>query len=237
MKTVPIKNDRPIIAYYRVSTQGQGRSGLDLEAQRKAVASFAATETMHAVLEFTEVQTGDADALDERPQLAAALKAAKKFNAPIVVAKLDRLSLDVHFISGLMTQRVPFIVTAFGPNADPFMLHIYAALAEERALISERAKAAKERGVKLGNQRQADANKAAAAARDASLEGALRELGGRSYRAIAAELTRRRITTPGGGATWNAMTVMRAIKRLGIANPGRVSPVAVNRLAAPSTCR
>jgi DNA invertase Pin-like site-specific DNA recombinase len=228
MKTEPIKNERPFIAYYRVSTQGQGRSGLGLEAQRKAVASFAATETMRAVFEFTEVETGkDADALDKRPQLAAALKAAKKLKAPIVVAKLDRLSRDVHFISGLMTQRVPFIVVAaFGPNVDPFMLHIYAALAQkERALISElteAALAAKERGLKLGNQKQADANRAAAAARDASLEGALRELGGRSYHAIAAELTRRAIATPRGGTAWNAMTVMRAMKRLGIANPARV---------------
>src|SRR5262249_56834923 len=100
---------------------------------------------------------------------------------------VDRLSRDVHFISGLMTQRVPFIVAALGRNVDPFMLHIYAALAEkERALISERTKvalqAAKERGVKLGNQAQADANKAAAAARDASLKATLLELAAKSYR-------------------------------------------------------
>jgi DNA invertase Pin-like site-specific DNA recombinase len=133
----------------------------------------------------------------------------------------------MRFISELMTQRVVFIVAAFGPNVDPFMLHIYDALAEkERALISELTKAAlaatKQRGLKLGNQKQAAATKAAAAARDASLEGTLRELGGRSYHAIAAELTRRAIATPRGRAAWNAMTVMRAMKRLGIANPGRV---------------
>jgi len=218
----------PIIAYYRVSTQGQGRFGPGLEAQRGAIASFAATEAMHAALEFTEVETGrGVDALDKRPQLAAALKAAKKLNAPIVVAKLDRLSRDMRFISELMTQRVVFIVAAFGPNVDPFMLHIYDALAEkERALISELTKAAlaatKQRGLKLGNQKQAAATKAAAAARDASLEGTLRELGGRSYHAIAAELTRRAIATPYGRAAWNAMTVMRAMKQLGIANSGRV---------------
>jgi DNA invertase Pin-like site-specific DNA recombinase len=214
----------PIIAYYRVSTQGQGRSGLGLEAQHKAVINFAASEAMQVVHEFVEVETGKgADALDKRPQLAAALRLAKKLKAPIVVAKLDRLSRDVHFISGLMTQRVPFIVTALGRNVDPFMLHIYAALAQkERALISERTKAAlaaaKERGVRLGNQALADANKAAAAARDASLETVLRELGGRPYREIAAELTSRAIVSPRGGA-WNAMTVMRVMKRLGIANP------------------
>ena len=219
----------PIIAYYRVSTQGQGRFGPGLEAQRGAIASFAATEAMHAALEFTEVETGrGVDALDKRPQLAAALKAAKKLNAPIVVAKLDRLSRDMRFISELMTQRVVFIVAAFGPNVDPFMLHIYAAPAEKEraALISELTKAAlaatKQRGLKLGNQKQAAATKAAAAARDASLEGTLRELGGRSYHAIAAELTRRAIATPYGRAAWNAMTVMRAMKRLGIANSGRV---------------
>src|SRR5262245_21600553 len=134
----------PVIAYYRVSTQAQGRSGLGLEAQRKTVTQFTRNEALAVVQEFVEVETGKgADALDKRPQLATALKAAKKLKAPIVVAKLDRLSRDVHFISGLMSQRVPFIVTALGRNVDPFMLHIYAALAEkERALISERTKVA-----------------------------------------------------------------------------------------------
>ena len=121
----------PIIAYYRVSTQGQGRSGLGLEAQRKAVENFAAAENFEIVGEFEEVETGKgSDALDRRPKLTEALKVAKKLKAPIVVAKLDRLSRDVHFISGLMAQKVPFIVAAFGPSVDPFMLHIYAALAE-----------------------------------------------------------------------------------------------------------
>jgi DNA invertase Pin-like site-specific DNA recombinase len=152
-----------------------------LEAQKRAVEHFAAGESMQVVHDFIEVETGKgSDALDKRPQLAAALKAAKKLKAPIVVAKLDRLSRDVHFISGLITQRVAFIVAALGRNVDPFMLHIYAALAEkERALISERTKvalqAAKERGVKLGNPAQAAANKAAAAERDRSLESTLRE--------------------------------------------------------------
>ena len=211
----------PIIAYYRVSTERQGRSGLGLEAQRQAVERFAANEAMHVAFEFTEVETGKgSDALDKRPKLAEALKAAKKLKASIVVAKLDRLSRDVHFISGLMTQRVPFIVAALGPSVDPFMLHIYAALAEkERALISERTKAAlqaaKERGVKLGNPKQAEANKAEAAARDASLETTLRELGDRPYREIAGELTARGVEAPRGGA-WNPMGVMRAMKRLGI---------------------
>jgi len=210
-----------VVAYFRVSAECQGRSGLGLEAQRKAVEQFAAAEAMHVVHEFREVETGKgADALDRRPQLAAALKMAKKLKAPIVVAKLDQLSRDVHFISGLMTQRVPFIVTALGRNVDPFMLHIYAALAEkERAMISERTKvalaAAKARGVQLGNPAQATANKAAAAERDAALKDTLLELSARSYQAIANELTNRGIAAPRGG-TWNAMSAMRSMKRLGI---------------------
>src|SRR6516165_5644785 len=159
----------PIVAYYRVSTQGQGRSGLGLEAQRKAVEQFAAAEAMHVAHEFVEVETGKgADALDKRPQLAAALKAAKKLKTHIVVAKLDRLSRDVAFISGLMAKGVPFIVSELGRDTDPFMLHIYAALAEkERRLISERTRvalaAAKERGVQVGNPALAKANREAAA--------------------------------------------------------------------------
>ena len=111
----------PLIAYYRVSTQKQGRTGLGLEAQRKAVAGFAEAEGFEIVAEFTEVETGKgSDALDRRPQLNAALKAAKKARCEVAVAKLDRLSRDVAFISGLMAQRVPFIVTALGRNVDPF---------------------------------------------------------------------------------------------------------------------
>jgi DNA invertase Pin-like site-specific DNA recombinase len=212
----------PIVAYFRVSTERQGRSGLGLEAQRKAVEAFAASEGFEILGTFTEVETGKgADALDKRPQLAAALKAARKAKAPIAVAKLDRLSRDVAFISGLMAQRVPFIVTALGRNVDPFMLHVYAALAEqERRMISERTKAAlaqaKARGVKLGNQALADANKAEAAERDAGLRPVLVKLAGKSLRAIAAELTAREIAAPRGGV-WNAVSVMRAMKRLGLA--------------------
>jgi DNA invertase Pin-like site-specific DNA recombinase len=210
----------PIVAYYRVSTQQQGCSGLGLDAQRKAITQFAEAEGFDIVAEYTEVETGKgADALDRRPQLAAALKAARKLRAPVVVAKLDRLSRDVAFIASLMGQRVPFIVAALGRNVDPFVLHIYAALAEqERRLISERTKAAlqaaKARGVKLGNQKIADANKAAAAARDAELRPILETLRGQPYRTIAKALADRGIPAPRGGA-WNAMTVMRTLRRLG----------------------
>src|SRR5437879_5337200 len=144
------------IGYIRVSTARQGKSGLGLEAQQQALARFAQAEGYELVQTFTEVETGKgADALDRRPQLAAALRVAKKHKAPIIVAKLDRLSRDVHFISGLMTHRTPFIVAELGADADPFMLHLYAALAEkERRLISQRTKdslqAKKAQGVKLG---------------------------------------------------------------------------------------
>ena len=129
-----------IVAYLRVSTDRQGRSGLSLDAQRDAITRFAEAEDLEVIAELVEVETGKgSDALERRPQLREALALARKHKAAVCVAKLDRLSRDVHFISGLMTQRVPFIVTTLGADADPFMLHIYAAAAEkERALISER---------------------------------------------------------------------------------------------------
>src|SRR6516165_3979008 len=155
---------RTVIPYYRVSTPRQGKSGLGLEAQRVAVEHFAATEGLHLASAFVEIESGKgADALELRPQLAAALKLARKQKSSIVVAKLDRLSRDVAFISALMAQRVPFIVAELGADADPFMLHIYAALAEkERRMISARTKAAlkaaKARGVVLGNPQLAKRN-------------------------------------------------------------------------------
>jgi DNA invertase Pin-like site-specific DNA recombinase len=131
--------------------------GLGIEAQRAAIGQFAANERLAISAEFVEFETGKgADALDRRPQLAAALAAAKILKCSVVVAKLDRLSRDVAFVAGLMAQRVPFIVAELGRDADPFMLHLYAALAEkERRLISERTKAAlsakKSSGIRLGN--------------------------------------------------------------------------------------
>ena len=220
---------KPIIAYYRVSTERQGKSGLGLEAQREAITRFADANGFAPVGEEIEVETGKgADTLDRRPKLKSALDLAKKHKCSIIVAKLDRLSRDVHFISGLMTKRVPFIVAELGPEVDPFMLHIYAAVAEkERALISQRTKAAlaaaKARGVKLGNPRleEARAPRMRANAEEAARQAALalpviKPLyeQGLSLRAIARELVARGVPTARGGQ-WSAVQVSDILRRAG----------------------
>jgi DNA invertase Pin-like site-specific DNA recombinase len=220
---------RLLVAYYRVSTQKQGRSGLGLEAQRDAVERFAAAHGLVVEQEYTEVETGKgADALEQRPELARALAHAKRLNCKIVVAKLDRLSRDVHFISGLMSQRVPFVVTELGPDVDPFMLHIYAAVAQkEAALISQRTRAAmraaKRRGVRLGNPdmdaMQAKGREAKVQAADRfarAVSGTIEGIRGRgitSLRAIAAELNLMKVATA-SGATWSAQTVKNVLARI-----------------------
>ncbi|MBA3520549.1 MAG: recombinase family protein [Rhizobiales bacterium] len=164
---------RNAVPYYRVSTVRQGRSGLGIEAQRTTVQRFAEAEAITLLPEHVEVETGKgADALDRRPQLATALAAARSAKCPVLVAKLDRLSRDVAFISGLMAQRIPFIVAELGADADPFMLHLYAALAEkERRLIGERTRAAlsarKVQGARLGNR--SNASQAALLGREAQI--------------------------------------------------------------------
>src|ERR1700712_490397 len=134
----------PIVSYLRVSTARQGHSGLGLDAQRSAIAQFAQAEGFEVVQAFVEIESGKGcDALERRPQLAAALARAKRARCSVVVARLDRLSRDVAFIASLMSRRIPFISVELGTDCDPFMLHLYAALAEkERALISARTKAA-----------------------------------------------------------------------------------------------
>lgn len=204
----------PLIAYYRVSTKRQGQSGLGLEAQRRAVVAFAKAEGFAILAEFIEIETAKgSDALERRPQLRAALKAAKKAKCHVAVAKLDRLSRDVAFIASLMVQRVPFIVTALGRNVDPFTLHIYAALAEqERRMISERTKAglqaAKARGVVLGNPKLAAESKKAAMERARALKPVLLELSDLSSRDVAAELNTR------GHGEFSYKTVQRMRSRL-----------------------
>ena len=212
-----------VIAYLRVSTDKQGRSGLGLEAQREAISRFTATEGMTVSSWISEVETGKgADALERRPMLRNALNQARAIGGPVVVAKLDRLSRDVAYIAGLMSQGVPFIVAELGADAGPFMLHIYAALAEkERRLISERTKAAlasmKGTG-RLGGYRPGapapDAAAGLAAVRAKAAEYAAnvgpiaRQLRaeGLSLRAIAAELQRRGVRTRRKGA-WTAKAV------------------------------
>jgi DNA invertase Pin-like site-specific DNA recombinase len=216
------------VAYCRVSTSRQGRSGLGIEAQRAAIQRFAGAEGIEVIGEYVEIETGKgADALDRRPELAAALAQARKAKCPVLVSKLDRLSRDVHFISGLMTHRVPFVVTELGADADPFMLHLYAALAEkERALISARTKAAlavkKAQGVKLGNPRAAEAavkahaaNRAAADQFAANVLPVVHEIqasGLTTLRGIAATLNARGIHTARGGQ-WHSTTVRNLLLR------------------------
>ena len=158
----------------------QGLSGLGLEAQRAAIARFAEAEGLEVMAEFVEVETGKgADALDKRPQLAAALAEAKQHKCPVAVAKLDRLSRDVHFISGLMAQKVPFVVTELGADVDPFLLHLYAALAEkERALDFPPHQGRARRQEGAGQATRQSELLAAAAERDVLIEPVLKELAG-----------------------------------------------------------
>ena len=216
------------VAYYRVSTARQGKSGLGIEAQRAAVQRFAEVEGIEVIAEHIEVETGKgSDALERRPELAAALTQARKVKCPVLVAKLDRLSRDVHFISGLMAHRVPFVVAELGADCDPFMLHLYAALAEkERALISARTRAAlqakKAQGVKLGNPRAAEAAVKAHAAKRAQADQfaanvlpIVREIqssGVTTLREIAAALNARGVHTARGGR-WHSETVRNLLRR------------------------
>jgi DNA invertase Pin-like site-specific DNA recombinase len=208
-----------IISYIRVSTWKQGQSGLGLEAQREANRRFAEVNGYEIAGEFCEVETGKgSDAIERRPQLATALKAAKKAKCSVLVAKLDRLSRDVHFISGLMVHKVPFIVAELGPHVDPFMLHIYAACAEqERRKIAERTRqalaAAKTRGTVLGNAELAKVNHGAAIERAEALRPVFTELAGLSAHNAADELNSRNVPTP-TGAKWSAKTVLRVRARL-----------------------
>jgi DNA invertase Pin-like site-specific DNA recombinase len=215
-----------VIAYLRVSTQRQQRSGLGIEGQRATIARFAEAEGMTVIGEFVEIETGTgADALERRPQLTAAL--ARSAKCSVVVSKLDRLSRDVAFVSGLMAQRVPFIVAELGRDADPFMLHLYAALAEkERRLISERTRAAlaakRANGAKLGNPSVVavgslgrSVQTAAADAFVASLMPvveAIRSTGSTTLEAITEALNQRGIRSARGGK-WHVSSVANLLVR------------------------
>lgn len=217
------------VAYYRVSTAAQGRSGLGLDAQRAQVATFTRGEP--PVQEFVEIESG---ADNDRPQLAAALRACRLSGGKLLVAKLDRLSRNLAFLAALMDSGVEF-VACDNPNANRLTVHILAALAEhERSLISARTRealaAAKARGVTLGGRRHdvgAQADKAAAvAARKRSAEArasagdmaqAIADVratlgANASLRAIAAELSERGVRSP-RGAVVTASTISRALAR------------------------
>lgn len=144
-----------IVAYYRVSTKRQGRSGLGLEAQQEMVRQLAAQYGATIIAEFVEVETGK---IAERPQLEEAMHRARLTNSTLVIAKLDRLARNVAFLSRLMDSGLEF-VCCDNPHATRFTLHILAAVAEHEAkMISDRTKAAlraaKARGVKLGSARE-----------------------------------------------------------------------------------
>lgn len=220
---------RKAVAYVRVSTARQGKSGLGLEAQREAIERFARDEGFELVSWFSETETGKGseDVLTKRPELGKALNTAKQEDCPVIVAKLDRLSRDVAFVAGLMAQKVPFIVAELGKDADPFMLHIWAAMAEkERRMIGERTKAAlaaaKARGVALGGYRggplpdnrkgtQAIQDKAAAF-RD-RVRPCIVEMHqkGMTLREIATELERLGVRTARGRSVWTAAAVSRVL--------------------------
>jgi DNA invertase Pin-like site-specific DNA recombinase len=225
-----------IVAYCRVSTKKQD---MGLGAQQAAIARFCA-EYGHEVVEtFVEKETAKgADAQERRPILDAAMKRARKIKGPVVVAKLDRLSRSVAYISGLMEHKVPFIVTALGPDVDAFTLHIYAALAEkEREFISQRTKEGlaevRKRGTwtsksgkvctGLGHPRieelrgkgavtlKADAD--AFAERILPTIASIQARGITTMRGIAAELERLQFKTPRGGTTWAPAQVANVLKR------------------------
>ena len=147
------ENGTAAVAYYRVSTRKQEASGLGLEAQKTAVKRYAARNELAIVAEYTEVETGTRK--KERPELAAAMRAAKESGAVLLIAKLDRLARNVHFVSGLMESGVQFTAVDM-PQVDNLTIHILAAVAEQEAkLISQRTKAAlaaaKANGKELGN--------------------------------------------------------------------------------------
>ncbi len=216
------------VIYTRVSTSEQGKSGLGLEAQLNSVTEFCNSENIEVIYHYEETETGKGfDALDRRPQLAKALAHAKKEHACLVVAKLDRLSRSVAFISSLMETKVPFIVAQLGRDADPFMLHLYAALSEkERELISTRTKAALKaliaRGATLGNKtnlddaraKSADTNKARATDFANNVLDTVKQFrdSGLTLTDIAARLNAMGVKTRRGGS-WHASTVKNILAR------------------------
>jgi DNA invertase Pin-like site-specific DNA recombinase len=215
------------VSYLRVSTARQGASGLGLEAQRAAVTGYLNGGDWALVQEVVEVESGKRN---DRPALADALRLCRKHRATLVIAKLDRLARNVAFISNLMESGVEFVAVDM-PQANRFVVHILAAVAEHEAeAISKRTKAAlaaaKARGTQLGGrrvsaERWAEIRLTAGVVRGAEADKraatlvlpVIRELqaaGATSLRQIAAGLNERNITTPRGGE-WSAVQVQRAM--------------------------
>ena len=234
------------VAYYRVSTEKQGRSGLGLEAQQAAVQAHVAGTPGRVVAEFIEVESGHKK---DRPQLAAALAAARAHRAVLVIAKLDRLARNVHFVSGLMESGVEF-VAADMPTVNRLTIHILAAVAEEEArMISARTKAAlaaaKARGVRLGNPNLLAGSPAQARAANAVKTGRAqvraadvlplieqaRRAGATTLQQLADALAARGVPTPSGrGARWRPVQVARVMGRYREAGE---TPAAASVVATP----
>jgi DNA invertase Pin-like site-specific DNA recombinase len=217
------------ISYLRVSTDRQGQSGLGIEAQRNSVAEYLNGGKWSLIKEYTEIESGKRT---DRPQLAEAIKACRAYGAKLVIAKLDRLSRDAHFLLGLEKAGIDF-VAADMPNANRLTVGIMAMVAEEeRRMISQRTRdalaAAKRRGTKLGGDRgvlpsrktrilavealQARANSRAADI--APIIAALQADGAESLRAIADGLNHAGIPTARGQGKWSAIQVQRMLARI-----------------------
>jgi DNA invertase Pin-like site-specific DNA recombinase len=227
-----IMTNGKFVSYLRVSTARQGVSGLGLEAQREAVSQYLNGGSWTLIQEVVEVESGKRS---DRPAIAEALRLCRLHRAILIIAKLDRLARNVHFISSLMESGVEFVAVDF-PQANRLTVHILAAVAEHEAtMISVRTKgalkAAKARGVVLGGLRGSRARMqqmaakgnaascairtAAAVKRDGDLIpviGDIRATGGASPRQIAAGLNDRGITAARGGR-WSAVQVRRVLLR------------------------
>ena len=225
-----IQNPNPVaVAYLRVSTQKQGRSGLGLEAQREAVAQFTQSRGWAIVAEFVEVESGRRA---DRPELQKAIAETKRAGGRLVIAKLDRLARNVHFLTGLQDARVPFIACDM-PEADEFTVQIIAAVAQREAkLASERTRsalaAAKARGVRLGSPANLtpEARAKGPKARQAQAVGDYRKVAdlvsllrehGASYVTIAHRLNEAGHKTTGGSgkpsSEFTPMTIWRMCQR------------------------
>lgn len=226
------------VSYLRVSTARQGASGLGLEAQRSAVTAHLNGGDWTLLREVVEIESGKRN---DRPALEEALRLCRRQRATLIIAKLDRLARNVHFISGLMESGVDFVAVDM-PSANRFVVHILAAVAEQEAsAISLRTKAAlaaaKERGTKLGGRRVSAERFAAIAVEGRKLAAVVRSKnaakeraevlpaideiiasGATTLRAIAAELNARSEQAPRGGE-WSAVQVQRILAASGKRKP------------------